>query len=166
VLRKRLLAGFIGALALVFAGCANIGPVLTTGAIIESVGNTFGQVGKDYNRLCQPGAIPSIPAKECAAWKGFVPTYQLQHATADQAHKAISQCLVDEAQVPTGRDCGSTAEVLSVINAIKSILGQYIVSIIVAAPAQELAYTSSGAISPRIAIREPRADVYRYHMDE
>jgi len=162
---KNWMIGLIGVLAFFFAGCTTIGPVTTTGAVIESVGETFLQVGADYNRLCQPGVIPSIPAKECAAWKGFVPTYQLQHGTADQAHKAISQCLVDEAQVPTGRDCGSTAEVLSVINAIKSILGQYIVAIIIAAPAQEFTYTSMGAIPPQVAERKPNAAVYLHHMD-
>jgi len=162
---KNWMIGLIGVLAFFFAGCAQIGPVTTSGAIIESVGETFLQVNTDYNRLCQPGVVPSISEKDCAAWKGFVPTYQQQHAVANRVHKAVSQCLVDEAQVSTGRDCGSTAEALSVASALKSILGQYILAIIIAAPAQELAYTSMGAIPPQVAERAPNAAVYRYHMD-
>ena len=103
--------------------------VLNTSAIlIDETGSLFLQVGADYNRMCAPGAVPSISEEDCARWKGIAPTFQAQYPAAVDAWTVIAQCRIDEAQVPTGRDCGSQTEVLNIIAGLKTIVLGFVVA--------------------------------------
>ena len=132
---------------LLLSACANIAPLTTTGMLLKETDNAFLQVGADFNRMCAPNALPALRAEDCAAFKGFVPTFQGQAALAKDTWDAISACQIAEAQVPTGKDCGSTLETINVITSLKNILGQYILMVLTMTQAGDTGIQSVDAFS-------------------
>ena len=119
--------GLVALLAFTLTACS-VKALNTSAILIDETSSLFLQVGADYNRMCAPNASPSLPAEDCERWKGFVPVFQAQYPKAVDAWTIIAQCRIDEAQVSTGRDCGSQVEVLNIVAGLKTIVLGFVVA--------------------------------------
>ena len=98
----------------------------TSAVLIDETGSLFLQLGRDFNTMCTNPVNPTPELlQDCAEWKGFVPTFQREYPLAVASWEALAQCQIDEAQMPTGRDCGSQTEIINVVAALKNLLLQF-----------------------------------------
>lgn len=100
--------------------------MITSGQLLAATGDQFVATGTTFNTMCRIDANPKMDAKTCQEWKEFVPTFKFAFAQADGIWSEIAACEIAEAEVPTGRECGDTKEVVDTILRVKNILLQFV----------------------------------------
>ncbi len=115
----------LGALIVFALAACGKQALVTTEKILAVTGRQFISTGATFNQMCAPGAIPRMDAKTCQDWKEFVPDFQAADKEARILWSALASCELAEADNPTGRDCGSRTEILSITLKVKNILADF-----------------------------------------